>query len=68
MLVNGKVDGMLYQRHLIPMGGLSFAELKRSNQINKRARDGDPGPRFLSLNPRRVAAKKIAGNVSIESE
>ena len=37
---------MLYQRHLIAMGGLSSAELKRRSQINKRASDADEDPDF----------------------
>jgi len=39
----------LYQRHLIAMDGLSFADLKRRSQINKRASDADHDPDFSRL-------------------
>jgi hypothetical protein len=46
MLVNGKADEMLYERHVIATGGLPFSELKRCSQINKRASDADQDPDF----------------------
>ena len=46
MLVNGKVDELLYERHLIATGGLPFAELKQRSHINKRANDADKDPDF----------------------
>ena len=46
MLVNGKADEMLYERHVIATGGLPFSELKRRSQINKRASDADKDPDF----------------------
>lgn len=49
MLVNGKADEMLYERHLIATGGLPFSELKRRSHINKRASDADQDPDFSSL-------------------
>jgi hypothetical protein len=49
MLVNGKSDELLYERHLIATGGLPFSELKRRSQINKRARDADQDPDFSRL-------------------
>ena len=49
MLVNGKADEMLYERHLIATGGLPFSELKRRSQINKRASDADQDPDFSRL-------------------
>ena len=49
MLVNGKSDELLYERHLIATGGLPFPELKRRSQINKRASDADQDPDFSHL-------------------
>ena len=49
MLVNGKADEMLYERHVIATGGLPFSELKRRSQINKRASDVDQDPDFSRL-------------------
>ena len=49
MLVNGKSDEWLYERHLIATGGLPFSELKRRSQINKRANDADQDPDFSRL-------------------
>ena len=49
MLVNGKSDELLYERHLIATGGLPFAELKKRSQINKRASDADQDPDFSRL-------------------
>jgi hypothetical protein len=37
MLLNGKADELLYERHAIATGGLPFAELKQRSLINKRA-------------------------------
>ena len=44
MLLNGKGDELLYERHAIVTGGLAFAELKQRSLINDpaRAADGDP--------------------------
>ena len=49
ILVNGKGDELLYERHLIATGGLPFAELKQSSQINERARAADKDPDFSRL-------------------
>ena len=49
MLVNGKADEMLYQRHLIATDGLPFSELKQRSLINKRARAADQDPDFSRL-------------------
>lgn len=49
MLVNGKADEMLYERHLIATGGLPFPELKRRSHINKRASDADQDPDFSAV-------------------
>jgi len=46
MLVNGKADEMLYQRHLIATGALPFGELKQRSLINQRARAVDKDPDF----------------------
>jgi Domain of unknown function (DUF4105) len=49
ILVNGKADELLYERHLIATGGLPFAELKQQSQINERARAADQDPAFSQL-------------------
>jgi hypothetical protein len=49
ILVNGKADELLYERHLIATGGLPFAELKQRSQINERARAADQDPAFSRL-------------------
>jgi hypothetical protein len=49
MLVNGKADEMLYERHVIATGGLPFSELKQRSLINKRARSADKDPDFSRL-------------------
>ena len=46
ILVNGKGDEMLYERHLIATSGLSFAELKQRSLINKRAQAANDDPQF----------------------
>src|SRR5215510_3859344 len=49
MLVNGKADEMLYERHAIATGGLPFGELKQRSLINKRASAADKDPDFSRL-------------------
>jgi hypothetical protein len=49
ILVNGKGDELLYERHLIATGGLPFAELKQRSHINERARAADQDPEFSRL-------------------
>jgi hypothetical protein len=46
ILLNGKMDEMLYQDHAIATGGLSFAELKQRSLINERAQAADQNPDF----------------------
>ena len=46
ILLNGKADEMLYQRHLIATDNLSFAELKQRSLINQRARAAEKDPDF----------------------
>jgi hypothetical protein len=46
MLVNGKADELLYQRHFIATGGLPLSELKWRSLINERARAADQDPDF----------------------
>src|SRR5215831_4070758 len=46
ILLNGKADEMLYQRHAIATGGLPFSELKQRSLINERARAADQDPEF----------------------
>jgi len=49
MLLNGKADEMLYERHAIATGGLPFAELKQRSLVNQRARAADHSPDFSRL-------------------
>ena len=49
MLLNGKADELLYQRHAVATGGLPFAELKQRSLINERARTADQNPDFSSI-------------------
>jgi len=49
MLLNGTMDEMLYQDHVIATGGLAFTELKQRCLINKQARAGDQSPDFSRL-------------------
>jgi hypothetical protein len=49
MLINGKADELLYERHAIVTGGLPFAELKQRSLINQRARAADQDPDFSRL-------------------
>jgi hypothetical protein len=49
MLINGKADELLYERHAIATGGLPFSELKQRSLINKRARAADQDPGFSRL-------------------
>src|SRR5436190_12656612 len=49
ILVNGKGDELLYERHLIATGGLSFSKLKQRSWINKLARAADQDPDFSRL-------------------
>jgi hypothetical protein len=46
ILVNGKADELLYERHVMATGGLSFAELKQRSRINERAHAADQDPNF----------------------
>jgi hypothetical protein len=49
ILLNGKADEMLYQRHAVATGGLPFGELKQRSLINERARAADQDPDFSHL-------------------
>lgn len=49
MLVNGKADEMLYERHAIATGGLPFSELKARSLINARAKAAGASPDFSQL-------------------
>src|SRR5881398_2851627 len=49
MLINGKADELLYERHAIATGGLPFSELKQRSLINERARAVDKDPDFSRL-------------------
>ena len=46
ILVNGKGDEMMYERHLIATGGLPFPELKQRSLIDDRARAANDAPDF----------------------
>ena len=46
MLVNGKGDEMMYERHMLATGGLPFPELKKLSLIDDRAHAADRDPAF----------------------
>jgi hypothetical protein len=46
ILLNGKGDELMYERHLIVTGGLPFAELKLRSLINSRAQAANDAPDF----------------------
>jgi len=49
ILLNGKGDELMYERHLIVTGGLPFAELKTRSLIDTRARAANDSPDFSKL-------------------
>jgi hypothetical protein len=49
ILLNGKGDELLYERHLIVTGGLPFTELKSRSLIDTRARAANDSPDFSQL-------------------
>jgi Domain of unknown function (DUF4105) len=49
ILLNGKGDELLYERHAIVTGGLPFAELKTRSLIDTRARAANDSPDFSKL-------------------
>jgi len=49
LLLNGKGDEMMFERHSIVTAGLPFAELKARSLINPRARAADAMPNFSEL-------------------
>ena len=49
ILLNGKGDELLYERHLIVTGGLPFVELKSRSLIDTRARAANDSPDFSKL-------------------
>ena len=49
ILVNGKGDEMMYERHTLTTGGLSFAELKKRALANPAAQAADQSPDFSRL-------------------
>jgi hypothetical protein len=49
ILINGKADELLYERHAIATAGLPFPELKQQSRINNRAIAADQDPDFSRL-------------------
>jgi uncharacterized protein DUF4105 len=49
ILLNGKGDELLYERHVIVTDGLPFAELKTRSLIDARARAANDSPDFSTL-------------------
>ena len=49
ILLNGKGDALMYERHLLVTGGLSFAELKTRSLIDTRAIAANDSPDFSKL-------------------
>jgi hypothetical protein len=49
ILLNGKGDELMYERHLLVTGGLPFAELKARSLIDASARAANDSPDFSKL-------------------
>jgi Domain of unknown function (DUF4105) len=49
ILLSGKGDELMYERHVIVTGGLPFAELKTRSLIDTRARAANDSPDFSNL-------------------
>ena len=49
MLINGKMDELLYERHALATGGLPFPELKERSLIDTRARAANDDSDFSRL-------------------
>jgi hypothetical protein len=49
ILLNGKGDELMYERHVVVTGGLPFAELKTRSLIDTRARAANDSPDFSQL-------------------
>ena len=49
ILLNGKCDELMYERHFIVIDGLPFAELKSRSLIDTRARAANDSPDFSQL-------------------
>jgi hypothetical protein len=49
LLLNGKCDELMFERHTIVTAGLPFAELKARSLINTRAKAADTAPNFSEL-------------------
>ena len=49
LLINGKVDQLLFERRNLVADGLSFPELKARSLINPAARDAGDSPEFSRL-------------------
>ena len=49
LLLNGKGDELMFERHTIVSAGLPFSELKAGSLINARARAADAMPNFSEL-------------------
>ena len=49
ILLNGKGDELMYERHLIVTNRLAFADLKARSLINARAKAADASPDFSEL-------------------
>lgn len=49
LLLNGKGDELMFERHTIVTAGLPFAELKARSLTNPPARAADASPNFSEL-------------------
>jgi hypothetical protein len=49
ILLNGKGDELMFERHTIVTAGLPFSELKARSLINPRAKAADLSPNFSQL-------------------
>jgi hypothetical protein len=49
LLLNGKADELMFERHTVVTAGLPFAELKARSLVNPRAKAADALPNFSEL-------------------
>jgi hypothetical protein len=49
LLLNGKADELMFERHTIVTAGLPFPELKARSLVNARAKAADASPNFSEL-------------------
>ena len=69
ILLNGKGDELMYERHVIVTGGLPFAELKTRSLIDTRARAANDSPDFSTADQERSRLSRFRpmrhGNIAV---